>query len=106
GDLNNIGSTTNLVAQHFANLFNGVNFSVDLSSLIGGWDGIFQVFQAAVDARAFAASIPLIGTQLAQSTQFLSDLRTKVVDNLNLTGAKTVGFVQQRLFEALGNGHL
>ncbi|MCA9049307.1 MAG: hypothetical protein KDA89_11300, partial [Planctomycetaceae bacterium] len=68
---------------------------------VEGWDQLFSLLDTAVDQNLLN-DIPLVGEQLQDSVRFISDLRTKVMDNLNLAGGGTVAWVHQALFDALG----
>lgn len=105
-DLSDIPGTTSLVVPDFAARFGGIDLSSDLSGLLDGWDGIFTLLETALDQQVFGVKLPLIGDQLQDAAHFIGDLRRRVLDNLDMPGAKTVAFVRQRIFEALGPGGL
>jgi hypothetical protein len=85
---------------------NNMNFADGMSGFAAGWDGVFQVLETVVDNQVFVTKIPLIGDQLVDASRFLLDLRRRVSDNLQQAGGKTLVFVQQKLYEALGEGGL
>ncbi|MCA9092287.1 MAG: peptidoglycan-binding protein, partial [Planctomycetaceae bacterium] len=112
GDLTNISSTTTVTAPSFDSLVNAavssLNLTTNMSALSDGLNGLFDKLQKAVDAVVFASKLPLIGDQLKDAAQFIDNLRHKVVDNLEIVtnGAKSLEYVRQRLYEALGPGGL
>ncbi len=69
-------------------------------------DGFFSVLDTAVKNQAMIAKIPMIGDALQNAVRFVGDIRDKIYDNLQGAQAKTVDFVRQKLFEALGPGSL
>ncbi|MCA9138348.1 MAG: hypothetical protein KDB00_16370, partial [Planctomycetales bacterium] len=83
-----------------------LNLGSDLLSSVDGWNSLFDLLERAVDRQLLSQRIPLVGEQLQHAARFLSDLRSKVVDNLEQPGQPSVEFVQQKLFEALGPGGL
>ncbi|MEO1999771.1 MAG: hypothetical protein ABGZ17_31390, partial [Planctomycetaceae bacterium] len=105
-DLNNLTNLQLTSVPDFSQAFNSVDLSTDLFSTVEGWNAFFDLLERAVDGQVFGNSVPLIGNQLQDAARFITDLRTKVTDNLEQAGEKSVEFVQQRLFEALGPGGL
>jgi len=106
-DLTDIAGTTSLTVPDLGNAIENLSdFASNLSVLSDGWSGFFLLLEQVLDGQVFGAKLPLIGDQLKDAARFIGDLRRKVVDNLEMAGGKSVAFVQQRLFEALGPGGL
>ncbi|MDC0935626.1 hypothetical protein OAS39_05025, partial [Pirellulales bacterium] len=79
-----------------------IDFSSDVFATVEGWNAFFDELERAVDKHIFSKNIPLVGDQLQDAARFVTDIRRRVSDNLSQVGDKTVGFVRQKLFEALG----
>jgi len=92
------------VAPAITNAFAGVDLGSQLDVFADGWAGFFDLLDTAIDNQVLRAKIPLIGDQLRDAARFVGNLRDKVVDNLETAGAKTLSFVRQRLYEAVGPG--
>ncbi|MFO0941330.1 MAG: hypothetical protein U0930_11225 [Pirellulales bacterium] len=101
-DFANIAGSTTLVMPNVLSALSSIDLAGDLLAMTSSIDGIFTILDTAVDAIAFGAKLPLIGDQLKDASRFLTDIRDKVKDNFSQAGKKTLGFVQQKLFEALG----
>jgi Ca2+-binding RTX toxin-like protein len=86
----------------------GVDFSLDgnLDSLIAGLDGLLGLLQDALAGRVFGVPLPLIGNRLRAASDFIGDLRSEIVGQLESAGDKTIGFVQQKIFDAFGSDGL
>ncbi|MBI3463970.1 MAG: hypothetical protein HY000_13065 [Planctomycetes bacterium] len=87
-------------------LFDDLSLGSSLDVFADGLDGFFTLLDTALDNQAFIARLPLIGDALGDAVRFVGDLRDKIYDNLQTAGAKSVDFVQQKIYEALGPGGL
>ncbi|NIS36654.1 MAG: hypothetical protein GWN07_37795, partial [Actinobacteria bacterium] len=77
-----------------------------------GFDSLLRELDDRLDEAVFGRSLPLVGTQLAETVDLFEQIRAKVSDNLDLissnpaTDVLTPGEVRQALFDALGPGGL
>ncbi len=105
--MSDIAGTTSVTLPSFDNAIeNLADFASNLLAMADGVSGFLTLLEQVLDGQVFGVKLPLIGDQLGDAARFVGDLRRRVVDNLEMAGAKTVAFVQQRLFEALGPGGL
>ncbi|MHC4992045.1 MAG: hypothetical protein ACYTGC_13815, partial [Planctomycetota bacterium] len=79
----------------------------DLDSFPGSFAQLFDALDAVLDEVVFGNALPLVGSQLADAIDFVTQIRDKVVDNLALdVPGLTPADVQRGIFEALGPGGL
>ena len=91
-----------LLVPDFTSQFAALNFADELDAITDGWEGFFTLLDGVIDNQVLVAQIPLIGDHLVEGAKFIQDIKEKVVDNFEESGQKTIGFVQQKLIEALG----
>ncbi len=104
--------TTNLVggAGNWPT-FDSLSQNFSLSDSMNGFKlGFFELFtklDESLDTSLFGLEIPLVGTQLAEASDFLLQIRDTVTDNLSLlSDVLTPDSIRQSLFDALGPGGL
>ncbi len=94
------------VVPNFSAIFDNANLSTSLDVMSEGWDGLLEFIDRAVDAQAFIARLPIVGDQLQEASRFITQLRDKIRDNLSTAGQRSVEFVRQKVYEAIGPGGL
>src|SRR4029077_12643367 len=67
-----------------------------------GLDKLLEVLQGALDGKVFGISLPLIGSSLKDGAQFIQKIRDQLVPALEGNGARTIGILQQAIFNSLG----
>ena len=102
GDFDDPITTTSLVMPDVTTAIQRIDLANDMSGLTNNIEGFFTLLDTAVDAIAFANKLPLIGDKLGEASRFITDVRDKVKDNFAQAGTKSIAFVQQKLYEALG----
>ena len=78
----------------------------DLSAMIGGWEGAFDLLTDAMNGQLFGLPLPLVGDALKDEARFLSDIKQSVVDNLQSSSDHAAADVQSALYDVLGPGGL
>lgn len=93
-------------APNLASLFNvGVlDLLRDPTILVDGLDTALSAVQAGLKLTVFNKSFPVVGTALAEQTNFIDGFRERLLDDLRLKLAGVNGFdeLKQVLYDALG----
>jgi Ca2+-binding RTX toxin-like protein len=101
GNLANIAGTTSLDTSSLPNFAAAIG-NLDLSSLIDvvitGLDRVL----GQIEKRFDVPKLPLIGNDLSKATEFLRDIRQRVIGKLEEMSTLTSGVVRQKIFEAVG----
>ena len=107
GDLNDIPGTTSLSGPDVTNLLSSFSVIDNLDSFRVGWDDLWASLDTLINDAVLSRPLPILGTQLAGTIDFVSQIREKVSDNLSLlTDTLTANDIQQALFDAFGPGGL
>ncbi len=78
----------------------------DLSAMVGGFNGAFDLLIDAMNGQLFGAQLPLIGDALKDEARFLVDLKNSVSENLEQSLDSAASGVQAAIYDALGPGGL
>ncbi len=78
----------------------------NLLTLVGGWEGAFDLTLEAMRGEVLGVPLPLIGDALADEADFLEDIKASVVNNIRDVADQGVVLVQNGIFDALGPGGL
>ncbi len=107
GNLANIGTSTTLTAPNLAAEIGSIDLFSDLGSLIDGIDLVLAGIEDAMDGEIWGINLPIVGDNLKDAANFISDLRTQIVPRLEAAfagGDKSATMVKNALFDVLGNG--
>ncbi|XZE54543.1 LamG-like jellyroll fold domain-containing protein [Planctomycetaceae bacterium SH139] len=74
----------------------------NLLTLVGGWEGAFDLLTDTMRGDVLGVPLPLIGDALAEEADFLDRIKNSVLNNIEDVAEQGVTFVQQGLFDALG----
>ncbi|MEO1614598.1 MAG: LamG-like jellyroll fold domain-containing protein [Planctomycetota bacterium] len=78
----------------------------NLLSLVGGWEGAFDLLTDTMRGDVLGVPLPFIGEALADEADFLDEIKRSVLDNLENLAELGTGIVQTEIFNALGPGGL
>ena len=83
----------------------------NLLSMVGGWEGAFDLLIEAFEGELFGVEIPLIGDSLKDQATFLREIKQEVLalfagDAERIANDSGFGVVRSALFDALGPGGL
>lgn len=109
GNLANIAGTTTLSAPNLAAEIGSIDLFDDLGSLIQGIDLVLAGIEDAMDGEIWGIELPIVGDNLRDAANFISDLRTQIVPKLQTAfagGDKSATMVKNALFDVLGNADL
>lgn len=78
------------------------NVGDNLLSLVGGWEGAFDLLIDTMKGEVLGVPLPIIGDALADQATFLEDVKQSVLDNIEDVADQGVTMVQVAIFDALG----
>lgn len=78
------------------------NVGDNLLSLVGGWEGAFDLLIDTMKGEVLGVPLPIIGDALADQATFLEDVKQSVLDNIEGIADQGVTVVQTAIFDALG----
>ncbi len=77
----------------------------NLSAMVGGWEGAFDLLINAMNGEVFGISLPIVGDKLKDEAKFLEDMKNKVSAGLQLVSDAeelVKEQVQQIIYAGLG----
>ena len=96
-------SQVTVTAPDLAAALSSLSLGDSLGSAALGLDKLLEVLQNALNGEVFGIPLPLVGTSLKEGAQFVQKMREELIPLLQGgAGARTIGLIQQALFNALG----
>src|SRR2546423_5211734 len=95
-------SQVTVTAPNLAAVINNLSLGDSLGAATAGLDKLLEVLQNALDGKVFGISLPLIGHSLKDGAQFIQHIREDLIPSLQGNGARTIGLLQQAIFNSLG----